>query len=134
MTYDYCIITWNQINGQWNIVQWMKLDLFILLTGHNFKDNISQYNENMLYGYQDQQIWYLSFHLTTFSMDQADEDFNYDRQYRTMCTGLGSFLSSAQDNGDIKEKTSELGDCNSTAITMYSTDELSKRKKTHIQK
>ena len=64
-------------------------------------------------------------------MDQTDEDFNYDKQYRTMCTGLGSFLSSAQQCGEIDKNIGE-GDNSSTGTTQYNAQELSKRKQPRI--
>ena len=60
-------------------------------------------------------------------MDQTDEDFNYDRQYKKMCTGLGSFLNTAQQNSYFEESGFARGS-HSTASTNYSTNELSLRK------
>ena len=66
-------------------------------------------------------------------MDPTDEDFNYDKQYRTMCTGLGSFLSSAQQGGDIEKNISE-GDNGTPGTLQYNAEELSQRKKQNISK
>ena len=61
-------------------------------------------------------------------MDQTDEDFNYDRQYKKICTGLGSFLNTAQQNSYFEEGSFASGS-NSAPSTNYSANELSLRKK-----
>ena len=66
-------------------------------------------------------------------MDPTDEDFNYDKQYRTMCTGLGSFLSSAQQGGDLEKNNGE-GDNGTPGTSQYNALELSQRKQQHISK
>ena len=62
-------------------------------------------------------------------MEQTDEDFNYDRQYKKLCTGLGSFLNSAQENTYFQENNLR-GGCGSarSPSTSYSVNELSKCK------
>ena len=61
-------------------------------------------------------------------MNDNDEDFNYDRHYQKMCTGLGVFLSKAQQNSCFEESPSECGHNSATSI-QYSANELSMRKK-----
>ena len=61
-------------------------------------------------------------------MNDNDEDFNYDRQYKKMCTGLGVFLSKAQQNSCFEESPLECGNTSVTSI-QYSANELSTRKK-----
>ena len=56
-------------------------------------------------------------------MEQNDEDFNYDSQYKKLCTGLGSFLNSAQQDGSITNNGSS-----SFTSAPYSSNELSKCK------
>ena len=62
-------------------------------------------------------------------MEQNDEDFNYDSQYKKLCTGLGSFLSSAHQNETFKETCLTTDGCSSFASASYTSNELSKRKK-----
>ena len=63
-------------------------------------------------------------------MDPNDEDFNYDRQYKKMCTGLGSFLNAAQQNNSLQEQdwTNE----SSSSSTTYTSNELSRRKNKYL--
>ena len=63
-------------------------------------------------------------------MDPNDEDFNYDRQYKKMCTGLGSFLHAAQQNDSLQEQnwTNE----SSSTSTAYTSNELSRRKNKYL--
>ena len=61
-------------------------------------------------------------------MEQTDEDFNYDSQYKKLCTGLGSFLNSAQENKYFEENELSAGGSSSSQYTSYSSDDLSKRK------
>ena len=63
-------------------------------------------------------------------MDPNDEDFNYDRQYKKMCTGLGSFLNAAQQNNSLQAQdwTNE----SSSSSTTYTSNELSRRKNKYL--
>ena len=60
-------------------------------------------------------------------MEQNDEDFNYDSQYKKLCTGLGSFLSSAHQSNHFQEGI-QTND-GSLSSTSYSSEDLSKCKK-----
>ena len=62
-------------------------------------------------------------------MEQTDEDFNYDSQYKKLCTGLGSFLNNAQQNNYFEESDLTSTGSNSFPSTTYSSNELSKCKK-----
>ena len=62
-------------------------------------------------------------------MEQNDEDFNYDSQYKKLCTGLGSFLNSAQQNQSFSTGGIINDGCSSSSSTPYSSAELSKRNK-----
>ena len=64
-------------------------------------------------------------------MDPTDEDFNYDRQYKKICTGLGSFLNAAQQKSYFEETNWALNSNSSTSIS-YSANDLSKRKKLQL--
>ena len=64
-------------------------------------------------------------------MDQTDEDFNYDSHYKKICTGLGSFLNTAQQNSYFEEGGCASGS-NTCAATNYSANELSMRKKIQL--
>ena len=61
-------------------------------------------------------------------MEQNDEDFNYDSQYKKLCTGLGSFLNSAQQNQSLNSGVMTNDGCSSSSSTPYSSAELSKCK------
>ena len=62
-------------------------------------------------------------------MEQNDEDFNYDSQYKKLCTGLGSFLNSAQQNNYFEEGSMTNDGSASFSSASYSSNELSKCKK-----
>ena len=62
-------------------------------------------------------------------MEQTDEDFNYDSQYKKLCTGLGSFLNNAQQNNYFEENNLASSGSNSFPSTTYNSNELSKCKK-----
>ena len=62
-------------------------------------------------------------------MEQNDEDFNYDSQYKKLCTGLGSFLNSAQQNQSFSADGMTNNGFSSSSSTPYSSAELSKCKK-----
>ena len=59
-------------------------------------------------------------------MDPNDEDFNYDQQYKKMCTGLGSFLNAAQQNSSLQENDWTNASCSKSNV--YTSNELSRRK------
>ena len=61
-------------------------------------------------------------------MEQNDEDFNYDSQYKKLCTGLGSFLNSAQQNQSFSSGAMTNDGSSSSSSTAYSSAELSKCK------
>ena len=61
-------------------------------------------------------------------MEQNDEDFNYDSQYKKLCTGLGSFLNSAQQNQSFGSGVMTNDGSSSSSSTPYSSAELSKCK------
>ena len=59
-------------------------------------------------------------------MDPNDEDFNYDQQYKKMCTGLGSFLNAAQQHSSLQENDWTNASCSTSNV--YTSNELSRRK------
>ena len=68
------------------------------------------------------------FFLNSTMMEQNDEDFNYDTQYKKLCTGLGSFLNSAQQNQSFSSGAMTNDGSSSSSSTAYSSAELSKCK------